>query len=76
MRKILMGLFSYKMDSTVIYCDNKSCIKLYENPIFHDKSKHNDIWYHHLRDYVQRKIMFLHYIPTKEQDVDISTNTL
>eukprot|EP00253_Pinus_taeda_P031373 PITA_31373 len=43
MRKILVGLFGQRMDPTVIYCDNQSCIKLSENPIFHDRSKHIDI---------------------------------
>eukprot|EP00253_Pinus_taeda_P033816 PITA_33816 len=43
MRKILVGLFGQRMDPTMIYCDNQSCIKLYENPVFHDRSKHIDI---------------------------------
>jgi len=48
MRKILVGLFGQRMDPTVIYCDNQSCIKLSENPVFNDGSKNIDIWYHHL----------------------------
>ena len=52
MRKILVGLFFQMMDPTMIYRDNKSYIKLYENLIFRDRSKHIDIRYHHLRDYV------------------------
>ena len=59
------------MDLAVIYCDNHSCIKLSENPVFHDRSKHIDIRYHHLRDCVFRQIMLLDYIPMEEQDVDI-----
>ena len=35
--KLLIGLFDTKMDATDIYCDNQSCIKLIENPVFHDK---------------------------------------
>ena len=57
--------------STLIHCDNQSCIKLSVNPVFHDRSKHIDIWYHHIRDCVQQKIMLLQYIPTEDQDVDI-----
>jgi len=34
MRKILVGLFGQQMDPTVIYCDNKSCVKLSEKSIF------------------------------------------
>eukprot|EP00253_Pinus_taeda_P025919 PITA_25919 len=44
MRKILVGLFDQRMDLAVIYCDNQSCIKLSEKPVFHDRSKHIDIW--------------------------------
>ena len=76
MRKILVGLFDQRMDPTVIYCDNQSCIKLSENPVFHDRSKHIDIQYHHLRDCVARRIMLLQYISTEEQDVDILTKAL
>jgi hypothetical protein len=76
MRKILVGLFSSHLDPTVIYCDNQSCIKLSINPEFHDRSKNIDIWYHHLRDCVQWKIMLLQYIPMEDQDADILTKLL
>jgi hypothetical protein len=52
MRKILVGLFGSHLDPTVIYFDNQSCIKLSINTVFHDRSKHIDIQYHHLRDCV------------------------
>jgi hypothetical protein len=50
MRKILVCLFGSHLDLTVIHCDNQSCIKLSINPMFHDRSKHIDVWYHHIRD--------------------------
>jgi len=52
MRKLLVGLFRQGMEPTMIHCDNQSCIKLSENLVFHDHSKHIEIRYHHLRDYV------------------------
>jgi hypothetical protein len=76
MRKILVGLFGSHLDPTVIHFDNQSCIKLSINPMFHDRSKHIDIWYHHLRDCVQWKIMLLQYIPMEDQDVDILMKAL
>ena len=66
MRKILVGLFGSHLDPTMIHCDNQSCIKLLINPVFHDRSKHIDIQYHHIRDCVQWKIMLLQYIPTED----------
>ena len=76
MRKILAGLFRLHLGPTVIYCDKQSCIKLSANPVFHDRSKHIDIRYHHIRDCVQRRIMMLSYVPTEDQDVDILTKAL
>jgi hypothetical protein len=52
LRKMLIGLFGVQLRSTMIFCDNQSCIKLSENPIFHDRSKHIEIRYHFICDYV------------------------
>ena len=46
LRKMLSGLFNAEVDATNILCDNQSCIKMTENPVFHDKSKHIEIKYH------------------------------
>jgi hypothetical protein len=35
--RLLADLFGHEMDSTVIHCDNQSCVKLFENPVFHDR---------------------------------------
>ena len=54
LRKMLSGLFDLQMDATCIYCDNQSCIKLFENPVFHDKSKHIEIKYQYIHDMVEK----------------------
>jgi hypothetical protein len=46
LQKLLAGLFDQELETTLIHCDNQSCVKLLENPIFHDKSKHIEIKYH------------------------------
>jgi hypothetical protein len=48
LRKLVSGLFGDKLEMTVVHYDNKSCIKLTENPIFHDRSKHIDMRYHYI----------------------------
>ena len=53
LRNLLVALFGQKVETTVIHCDNQSCIKLSENPVFHDRSKHIDIRYHFIRDCVK-----------------------
>jgi hypothetical protein len=48
LRMLLAYLFGHVLDSTVIHCDNQRCVKLSENPMFHDKSKHIEIKYHYI----------------------------
>ena len=40
LRTLLGGLFGDVLEMIVIQCDNQSCVKLSENTVFHDKSKH------------------------------------
>jgi hypothetical protein len=71
-----VGLFGQEMPPTVIHCDNQSCIKLFENPVFHDRSKHIEIRYHFICDWVQRGAVQLQYISTNEHIADILTKAL
>ena len=49
LRKLLSDLFDLQLDATCIYCNNQSCMKFVENPVFNDKSKHIKIKYHYIR---------------------------
>ena len=71
MRKLLSNLFDLQMDATCIHCDNHSCVKLSENPVFHDKSKYIKIKYHYIKDMVQRGAMKFQYVTMDEQTADV-----
>ena len=66
LRKLLVNLLKEKMEATIILCDNQSCIKLSENLVFHDRSKHIDIKCHFIRDCVQWGAVQLQYTSTGE----------
>jgi hypothetical protein len=46
-------------------------VKLSENLVFHDRSKHIEIKYHYIRDMMQRKAVHVQCLPTHEQIADI-----
>jgi hypothetical protein len=75
-QKLLVGLFDLELEPTLIHYDNQSCIKLSENHVFHDKSKHIEIKYHYIRYMVQRGVVEIQYISTDEHIVDILTKPL
>jgi hypothetical protein len=76
LRKLLTGLFDLEMEATMILCDNKRCIKMTENPVFHDRSKHIEIHYHYIHDMVQRGALKLLYVSMDEKVVDVLTKPL
>jgi hypothetical protein len=76
LRNMLARLFGQEMPPIVIHCDNQSCIKLSENPVFNDRSKHIEIRYHFIRDWVQRAAVQWQYISTDDQVADILTKAL
>jgi hypothetical protein len=44
--KMVSRLFNQVLDSTVIYYDKQSCVKISDNPMFHESSKHIEIEYY------------------------------
>ena len=60
----------------MIICDNQSCIKMTENPMFHDKTKHIEIWYHYISDMVQKRDVNLQYVGTYEHVSYVLTKPL
>ena len=76
LRKLLYNLFDLQLDSTFIYCDSLSCVKLLENPVFHEKSKHIEIKYHYIRDMVQRGAVKLQYVVTDGKIANVFTKPL
>jgi hypothetical protein len=73
LQNLLAGLFDLEMEATMILCDNQSCIKMTENHVFHDKSKHIEIWYHYIHDMVQRGAIKLQYVGTDKQIENVLT---
>jgi hypothetical protein len=48
LRKLLVDLSEHVLDSTISHYCNQSCLKISDNPVFHDKSNHIEIKYHYI----------------------------
>lgn len=76
-RKLQREIFpTTKLLPTTIYEDNQSAIKLTENPIHSNRSKHIDVRYHAIREYVKNNLIKVEYLSTTEMLADIMTKSL
>ena len=74
-----IGYSSYIGDSQTrvdIRADNQRAITLTKNPHLHDRSRHIDICYYHIRDLQEREKISITYIPTDEMITDGFTKPL
>jgi hypothetical protein len=60
----------------VIYCDNISSILLTNNPVYHAKTKHIEVYYHFIREKVLTKEINLIHVSIEDQVADIFTKAL
>ncbi|GJR59340.1 hypothetical protein Tco_1501502 [Tanacetum coccineum] len=58
-------------DKVTIFCDNTSVIAISNNLVLHSRTKHIDIRYHFIRDYILKGDIELHFVPTNLQLADI-----
>ena len=73
MRRLLNELRVMKHDAepTLIYTDNEAARMLSENPIHHDRTKHIDTQYHHLRYLYENGVVKLVHVDTCDEAADI-----
>lgn len=57
-------------------CQNQNTIKLFKNPIFHDKTKHFEVDWHFIQKKVEEKIIQVDFINTTKQPVDMLMKAL
>jgi hypothetical protein len=80
-RQFLTELFHLTLDthnlySCTILTDNTSAAQIAKHDVSHDRTKHIDIRYHFIRDYLQDGWFDLRWVPTDDQLADIFTKVL
>jgi hypothetical protein len=75
-QKTLMKELGFPQDTVVIHEDNQACLALVKNPEDHKRTKHIQVKYHVVRNYVEQKEIEFQYCPTKAQLGDMFTKAL
>ncbi|CAA0823425.1 cysteine-rich RLK (RECEPTOR-like protein kinase) 8 [Striga hermonthica] len=65
--------FSYAVE---LYCDNQSSIRIAENPVYHERTKHVEVHYHFVREKVLTEEIEMKHVGTEDQVADVFTKGL
>lgn len=53
--------------------NNTRAISLAENPLFHERSKYIDVYYHYVQEKMKENPFSVTYVPTRENAADLFT---
>ena len=56
--------------------DNQACIQIADNPVSQRRTRHMDIRYHFVRDYIEDGTVTVKYCPTQQMLADIMTKMM
>ena len=76
LRHLIGDLVSHSDNSTTLLCDNQSAVHLAHSNNYHARMKHINIWYHFIRDIIERGEIELLYCLTDDMTADIFTKAL
>jgi hypothetical protein len=58
--------FGYNLSKVPLLCDNESAIRMADNPVEHNRTKHIDIRHHFLREHQQKGDIEVYHISSRE----------
>ena len=76
LRGLLLELGFAQTSHTPLHADNTRTIRIIENPVFHECTKHIEVDCHFIRDEYKRDVIRLPHVPTELQFADIFTKGL
>ncbi|GJY49498.1 hypothetical protein Tco_0439454 [Tanacetum coccineum] len=68
--------YGFHLDKIRIYYDSQEAIAISCNPIQHSRTKHIDVRYHFIKEYVKKGIVELFFVGTEYQLADLFTKSL
>jgi hypothetical protein len=68
--------FRIKFKNVPLLCDNESVVKLTNNLIQHQRTKHIEVRHHFIRDHQQKGDIAIESVSTEDQLADLFTKSL
>ncbi len=76
LRRLLAILAKREVQKVSLKIDNQAAISLCKNLVHHERSKHIDTRFHHIRECIEEGLIEVQHVNTKDQLADIFTKSL
>lgn len=76
LQSLLKELIIYQSRQPVLWCDNLVATYLSANPVFYARTKHIEVDFHFVREWVALKMLEVRFVYSSDQIVDIFTKAL
>ncbi|KAK3038599.1 hypothetical protein RJ639_027262 [Escallonia herrerae] len=74
--KGLVEELGFKQRGVLLQCDSQSALDLAKNQVFHARTKHIDVRYHRVREWINSKQIVVHKVHTNDNAADMLTKTV
>ncbi|GKA15748.1 putative RNA-directed DNA polymerase [Tanacetum coccineum] len=75
-KRIMRDLGFEVRESMNLHCDNQAAVKIANNPVLHDRTKHVEVDRHFIRDHLEKKTIKLPHVASKDQLADMLTKAV
>ncbi|CAL2251911.1 unnamed protein product [Prunus armeniaca] len=62
--------------ATKLHCDNQSAFEIANNLVQHDRTKHVEVDRHFIKEKLEHKLIFIHFVHSSEQLADMLTHAV
>ena len=76
LRRLLAILAKREVQKLSLKIDNQAAISFCKNSVHHERSKHIDTRFHHIRECIEEGLIEVQHVNTKDQLADIFTKSL